>query len=678
MATKQRRCLGVDIGSSSVKVAELALTKTGISIEKVAGAPLDLPPGTPENERATTIVKTLRKLLKTHKISCRTAVFAVPGQQTFLRRLPPLPKTSPERIRRLLEYEADKLVPFPPAQSLRRFQIVEIPETGEYEVLLAAMKREQIEQTMKLISRSGLKPVQISVGPLSLHNFYRFTETTYVSPEEKKLREKEEARLNAQEAKATAEAAKGKKGKKSKKAKAAKDEEPKKKGFSLGSLFSKKKKADAEADEAIDEAIDEADVEDVEGEEESELSPEVQAILDEEFHEVVAYVSIGARNLDLSIPRVDGDLPYGFTRSVPKAGDEMTMAIMRAKGLASFTDAEELKLTKAAVVDPDLGEDLMPEGVDPVACVAATKVVDDMLIELRRSLDFYISQPDGVAVDRIALSGGASALPGLRERMEERLGVDVEITTAIDSCDHLTQSSEITESLAAYVMAAGQAIEGLEYGELTIDFLPEEYQVMRALKKKQAALFAMAACLGGMVALSTQIGGKGARLYRQAEGELQGQIMMYRSQNWKQKYEDAVETRENLKEDYDALQAAFTFDSDLPYEFLAYLQTKKPDNIVLTKVDLDVVGKVTIEGLAQSETAHFQFVQDLRADTELVLKCEGGSSMPATSNRSLLPGATHQFEISMWINKTARTLTPGARLPGPGGPMGNPMGIPSS
>ena len=262
MAAGLRRCLGVDIGSHSIKVADVSLTRTGIIIHKLAAAELELAPGTPEAERESKAARVLRDLLKKNRIASRAAVFGVPGQQTFLRRLPALPQTTEQRLRRIIDYEANNLVPFPPDKSLRRYQVADTPSGAECEVLLGAMKRDHINQAMRVIARTGLKPLQISVGPLALHNFYRFCETPFISVEKRRQMEKEEARRKEQEKKEALAKKKGKRsGKKVKDSKEAEDEEAvagkkaeKKAGFSLASLFGKKGAKGADKDALAPEA----------------------------------------------------------------------------------------------------------------------------------------------------------------------------------------------------------------------------------------------------------------------------------------------------------------------------------------------------------------------------------------------------------------------------------------
>jgi len=691
--TGLRRCLGVDLGSHSVKVADVSMSKSGIVINKVVSADLQLAPGTSESERETTVARVLRDLLKEHKITCKNAVFCVPGQQTFLRRLPPLPQTTEQRLNRIITFEADNLVPFASDQSLRRYQVVESPETKECDVLLAAMKREHIDILMRTVSKTGLKPVMISVGPLALHNFYRFCDTPFVSPEERKRLEKEEAKKKAEEKK------KGKKAKDEEEQEEDGEEagvahkatlpatspsppatEEKKKGFSLAALFKKKGK---------DKGKDKKDKIAPEDEEATAVvAPGVEELEDgedafEDFQETVAYVNLGAKNMDLAIPKIDvahkatlpatstsppatggalvgmSRLTYGFTRSVPLAGDEMTLAIQRDKQLETFGEAERIKREDVAVVEPELGPEAAPEGVDFDASMALNPVIDKMIIELRRSLDFFISQPDGVAVDAIALSGGHAALPGLREYMEERLGIPVSITSEIGEDCAATVADGEAPSMAPYLVSVGMAIEGLDYGDLQIDFLPDEFLILKDVKKKAPAIAAMVGCLAAMVFFSNQIGARGADLYNRSSDDIASSLGPIIAQKWGDKYKAAEAERSQIDVGFSAIQKnCFLLDNDYWFRFLSYLQETKPTDVVISHLDLGGLGRIQIEGFAEEAVSPARFAKALQKDKSMVHICRLREAPPAPIRSPLFSRPVYRFKIGLILDKYVRLVTP--------------------
>jgi Tfp pilus assembly PilM family ATPase len=79
----------------------------------------------------------------------------------------------------------------------------------------------------------------------------------------------------------------------------------------------------------------------------------------------------------------------------------------------------------------------------------ANKLVD----ELRISLEFYASQEDAAPVDNVIVCGPGSAIPGLPERIEDGLGLDIEPATprALSSLD--------PEQAARLTISYGLALE---------------------------------------------------------------------------------------------------------------------------------------------------------------------------------------------------------------------------
>src|SRR4051794_39910086 len=100
-----KKCLGIDLGAATIKVAEIVSEKSGVRVAKLVRSELNLPPGPVDTERANTIAKAVRDLLRESKITTKHAVFCVPGQSVFIRRIR-VPRTTEERLHRIVAYEA--------------------------------------------------------------------------------------------------------------------------------------------------------------------------------------------------------------------------------------------------------------------------------------------------------------------------------------------------------------------------------------------------------------------------------------------------------------------------------------------------------------------------------------------------------------------------------------------
>src|SRR5690606_13029165 len=135
-----KKCLGVDLGTSSVKLVELSVERGGVRVVKAVSAETNLDPSASPEEKRDILVKTLKEMLKGAKISTKDAIFSMPGQKVFIRRFR-LPETSPERLDRIVRFEARQQIPFPPEQTDLQFQFTYFPEDKEVEVLLVAVRK---------------------------------------------------------------------------------------------------------------------------------------------------------------------------------------------------------------------------------------------------------------------------------------------------------------------------------------------------------------------------------------------------------------------------------------------------------------------------------------------------------------------------------------------------------
>jgi len=136
----------------------------------------------------------------------------------------------------------------------------------------------------------------------------------------------------------------------------------------------------------------------------------------------VAVLDMGASHTEINLIN-KGDL--ALTRTIPIAGVGLSNAIKNAKACTDI-EAEELKHSV------NLGSLMEPaqESEDDSLVRAVQPLVDELLREIRRSINYYQSQlPEGTdtAIDALILSGGTARLQGLGAYTKSRLNVPVAI-----------------------------------------------------------------------------------------------------------------------------------------------------------------------------------------------------------------------------------------------------------
>jgi type IV pilus assembly protein PilM len=168
---KQRPFVGLDIGSSSVKVVEIRednggkrLTKFGIS-DSISDAVVD-----GEIVDRDHVARVIKDLLSVNHISPRCVVSSVSGRAVMVKKIT-MDRLSPEDASEAVLWEAEQHLPFEIADVALDYQILESnPDPKLMDVLLVAAKREMIQAHTELIKQAGLTPLLIDVDYFAIQN----------------------------------------------------------------------------------------------------------------------------------------------------------------------------------------------------------------------------------------------------------------------------------------------------------------------------------------------------------------------------------------------------------------------------------------------------------------------------------------------------------------------------
>lgn len=166
------RILAIDIGASSIKIAEFgALKAGGVQLTNFAVGSLDLDQQS-DADRIPHIITTLRELLHERNIKPGPALISVSGQSVFSRfvRLPPVEK---DKVYQIILYEAQQNVPFPIEEVVWDYQLIGRGQ-GELDVMLAAIKADIIVGLTDAVEQAGLGTDLVDVAPMALYNAVRY------------------------------------------------------------------------------------------------------------------------------------------------------------------------------------------------------------------------------------------------------------------------------------------------------------------------------------------------------------------------------------------------------------------------------------------------------------------------------------------------------------------------
>jgi type IV pilus assembly protein PilM len=175
-----RNLVGVDIGSSSIKVCEIKEGRKGArSLLRFAHHPLpsqSIVDGHIMNSGA--VVEGLERLF--HKQRRKDVALRISGHSVIIKKVT-MPLMTAEELREQISWEAEQHIPFDVADVELDYQVLRRrEEEGQMDVLLVAAKKEEIQDLMNLALEAKLKPRVIDLDAFTVQNCF---EVGYGAPE---------------------------------------------------------------------------------------------------------------------------------------------------------------------------------------------------------------------------------------------------------------------------------------------------------------------------------------------------------------------------------------------------------------------------------------------------------------------------------------------------------------
>ena len=163
--------LGLDISSSSVKLVELGLDKAGnMVLERCAIEPLERGWITDGNvEKFDEVADAVRRLVKKSGTKTKNVAMALPPSAVITKKIVLPGGLSEAELEIQVESEANQYSPFSLDEVSLDFCVIGPSATsaGDVEVLIAASRKEKVQDRQGLAEAAGLKPVIIDVESYS-------------------------------------------------------------------------------------------------------------------------------------------------------------------------------------------------------------------------------------------------------------------------------------------------------------------------------------------------------------------------------------------------------------------------------------------------------------------------------------------------------------------------------
>jgi type IV pilus assembly protein PilM len=163
--------IGVDVGSTGVRAAELAMRSVPPQLVRVAQVPM--PEGAVSNGEIRDpglVADALRELWSRGKFRSRDVVLGVANQRVVVREVA-LPWLSDKELRESLPFQVQEFVPIPVEEAVLDFHVLEeFEREGRrmVRILLVAAQKGMIQQIVQAAEAAKLRPVGLDLVPFAI------------------------------------------------------------------------------------------------------------------------------------------------------------------------------------------------------------------------------------------------------------------------------------------------------------------------------------------------------------------------------------------------------------------------------------------------------------------------------------------------------------------------------
>jgi len=165
--------IGLDIGSASVKLAELKSTRSGYQLKNIGEAVL--PPDAIVKKVITNkeaVAGTLTNLVRDLGVKNKNVVISISGHSVIIKKVT-LPSMSKSELAESIPWELEQYLPQSVEDVNFDYQVLpEISPEGNMDVLIVAAKKDITNDYVSLVRSVGLNPMIVDVDVFALENMY--------------------------------------------------------------------------------------------------------------------------------------------------------------------------------------------------------------------------------------------------------------------------------------------------------------------------------------------------------------------------------------------------------------------------------------------------------------------------------------------------------------------------
>lgn len=172
--SKKQDVVGIDIGSSAVKMVKLRETRGTFHLVSLGIAPLP-PEAIVDNAimDSSSVVQAIQELVEQHKIRTKNVATSISGHSVIIRKIQ-LPIMSEDELENSIQFEAEQYIPYEISEVNLDFHIVG-PDAGDpsqMNVILVAAKKDFVNDHVAVFRECGLNPVVMDIDCFAVQNTF--------------------------------------------------------------------------------------------------------------------------------------------------------------------------------------------------------------------------------------------------------------------------------------------------------------------------------------------------------------------------------------------------------------------------------------------------------------------------------------------------------------------------
>ncbi|MDF1816116.1 MAG: pilus assembly protein PilM [Verrucomicrobiales bacterium] len=175
------RIIALDIGSQQISAAAFSKTSGGgLRLDQyhrsdLVGDPSD------DAQRVAQSKMALKEVVGNLKLNKSETKYVISSQPVLLK-FASLPAIDGEKLEEIVEFEAQQQVPYPINEVVWGYQLVGDPDDFEVEVILAAVKSDELNEIDELVHGAGMTSSGAEISPVAHYNSLRFNYSDIEEP----------------------------------------------------------------------------------------------------------------------------------------------------------------------------------------------------------------------------------------------------------------------------------------------------------------------------------------------------------------------------------------------------------------------------------------------------------------------------------------------------------------